>query len=169
MQVNYLWVSLADESKQWLQQLCQSHPEVTLNWEPKVEIMTTLDPVEPEPLRVYQGAVTNFDIWYNTELGTSQGIISLDSPSLVGEHDTLIAENVQPAFSTPYVPHIVFIEYMPPSKRRLKAWLNSVATAMVGQKLFFTNEQMEVVDRSTGFEHDYCEANQSLAEAARNA
>jgi len=146
MILNHLFVVPTDETLKYLGDMMAATPIHGLDLNNlRVSIMITADEIEAEPEKVYTAHAGSIMLQRDAEVEGTSMILPLVSEDLFNANKELQAAGVQPAFFEGwYVPHMKFISALPPMRRYIKAWINSISTTLYtqGATLTFTGEQV---------------------------
>jgi hypothetical protein len=149
MMLNTLYVVLEDGTREYLQRMMGAAPDgLNLDFNPKIELFTSPDTITPDKRNIYNARSITFDMWYSGHIQATSGLIVLDSPSMESRYTELLSEGQTPAWPYGYHPHYTLIPFVPPLKRHVRAWLNSISNTLAESDtpLIFGNEQVEVVE-----------------------
>jgi hypothetical protein len=126
----------------------------------KVELITSLDEIVPEPDRVYQAQVTEAKVWYDSGLQMSSFLLSLHSPDLLTRALELAQQGVAREFYDAYMPHMTVIQGMPPLSSNYRRFVLSIANLFGSNPtpLEFTNEFVVATDLQVPPNADYYDA-----------
>jgi len=113
----------------------------------RVIVASSPHSIVPDPDRTYVAQAGNMKLFPNTANGGSSLILPLISFGLM-KANAEYYEASSPAYPTIYSPHIVIVENMPPLRRYIKAWINSLSGTFRNEvgRLGFGNETLETVE-----------------------
>jgi len=152
---NHLFVVPTDETIEYFNRNISGCPFAIHPDQFKVTLMVTKDELDADPTAVYQAKAGNTRMFYNPAVRGSSLIMPLISPELVLEHGKLMEQGTNPVFTPFYSPHINMVDAVPPLKKYIRGWINSLSGIFRNDPtiLTFTGETVEVVDFS--FPPDY--------------
>ena len=106
----------------------------------------TLDPSFLEDF-VFVAEAGSMRLYPNPSMGGSSLILPLVAPSMQSANAALL-ESARPAYDLIYSPHLTIVEQMPPLKRYIKAWVNSLSAVFRNEPIYFEfmNPTLEAVD-----------------------
>lgn len=149
MILNTLYAVLEDGSREYLQRMMSAMPEgLVLDFNPKIEIFTSPDPLVPNKSNVYTARTVTLGMWYSGERQATNGLIVLDSPQLELRHAELIGEGKTWAWPFGYHPYYQLMPFVPPLKRHVRGWINSINNTLASSDtpLIFGDERVEAVE-----------------------
>lgn len=125
-----------------------------------VNIMTTLDPLEPNQNNVYSATASSVRVYYDSALQRSSLIMSLESPDLQQRCLELNSQGVVREFYDHYSPFMRIRPDMPSLSRHYKRYVVQVANAMCqpDRVLEFSNEFVTTENLATMPDMDYMQA-----------
>ena len=126
----------------------------------RVEVITTLDAVVPEPDRVYNASALSVRVWYDAYLQRSSLILSMHSPDLQQRGIELNQQGVVREFHNYYNPHLTLKPGYPPLSRNYKNFVVQTANALCAndRPLQFTGEWVANIELHAPPDFEYNEA-----------
>jgi len=145
---NHLFVVPTVETVEYFSRIISGCPFAIHPEKFKVTLMVTQDEIEPDPTIVYQAKPGNTRLFYNPSLRGSSLIMPLISPQMVLEHGSMMEQGVTPAFDTFYSPHLTMVDAVPPMKKYVRSWINSLSGIFRNEDLIleFSGETVETVE-----------------------
>lgn len=143
MYLNHLYTTLQGNSLVWYRQFCSMY-RLPYDPDPKLTIMVSSLDLTPSPDRQYSTVITDLDLYFSTEVGSSSALMSLQSPALDERFMELVGGGTIPSFGLHYNPFIILLRHFPPLTRRNRNHFNQMRTNSQGVDLEFGGEQVEV-------------------------
>ena len=165
MVVNHLFVVPSDNTLAYLEQQTSGCPFTIDLSKVFVTVAFTTAAIEPDSSQIYLAEMGNLSLFPNLNLGGSSLILPLVSNSLQ-QANFDISETEGDAFDILYSPHLTLVETMPPNRRYIKSWINSLSGIFKadGRPLEFGNETVESIELSSPLDEGYLNYQQAMVQ-----
>lgn len=160
MNYNRLFVVPTDETLDYFSKLLSGNPVGVDLQSLRVELMLTQDELLIEPARVYEAQAINVNVFYDSQLGQSSVIATLQSADMQERVKELHQEGAVREFYDWYIPYCVIKRNMPPLSKHFRTWRVQIANALCANErpLFFTGEYVEQQTLEYPPDFDYIQA-----------
>ncbi|QDH83479.1 hypothetical protein [Achromobacter phage Motura] len=146
MVLNHLFVTPTVETLKHLTDMMAATPIHGLDLSNlRVTLFISPDEIEAEPTKVYSATPGSLVLQHDAEVDGTSLVMPLASDSMYMANRQLQEGGTEPAFFGGwYLPYMKLVRALPPMRRNIRAWINSISTTLYTyqEPLYFTNEQV---------------------------